>query len=114
MEPKPQYYKPLPVMDELRYAAFEYLLFNPGSKFDDWMQGMLEQYPTEVVDALGVNPETVYAELSDLWNSDYADPQTGIKQKFSEWALAFANEYAIGIYFRLVKAYDSLRPLGFA
>jgi hypothetical protein len=54
-------------MNELKAAAFEFLLLNPGSEFGDWQQGLIEQYPTEVVDTLGSNPEEVYAELADLW-----------------------------------------------
>lgn len=88
---------------ELQEAAFEYLLLNPGSEFGDWQQGLISDYPTEVVDALGTYPEEVNAALADLWESDYADPKTGMEQKFSEWAMSFANEYAVGIYYFLVE-----------
>lgn len=91
-------------MDVLRNAAFEYLLLNPGSEFSDWQQGLIENYPTEVVDALGTNPEEVNAALADLWESDYEDERTGVEQKFGEWAMCFANEYAVGIYYFLVEA----------
>lgn len=89
---------------ELKQCAFEYLLLNPGSEFGDWQPGLIEQYPTEVVDALGNNPNEVYSGLSDLWETDYTDPQTGIEQKLSEWAMSFANEHAVGIYYFLVDA----------
>lgn len=89
-------------MGELKDAAFEYLLLNPGSDFDDWRKGLIADYTTEVVDALGDSPEDVYAELADLWESDYEDQSTGIEQKFCEWALAFATENAVDIYYRLV------------
>lgn len=36
-------------MDDLKAAAFEYLLLNPGSEFGDWREGLIEQYPAEVV-----------------------------------------------------------------
>lgn len=36
---------------ELQEAAFEYLLLNPSSEFDDWQQGLISDYPAEVVDA---------------------------------------------------------------
>lgn len=101
-----------PLMDELKAAAFEYLLLNPGSDFGDWQQGLIEQYPAEVVDALGNNPDEVFAELSDLWESDYTDPKTGIEQKFSEWAMSFANEHAVGIYYFLVDARTDLKRMG--
>lgn len=98
-------------MDELKAAAFEYLLLNPGSEFGDWQQGLIEQYPTEVVDALGSNPEEVYAELADLWESDYTDPKTGMEQKLSEWAMSFANEYSVGVYYFLVDACKDLKRM---
>lgn len=91
-------------MHELKEVAFEYLLLNPGSEFGDWRQGLIEQYPAEVVDALGTDPEEAYAGIADLWESDYRDRKTGLEQKFSEWAMAFANEYSVGIYYFLVDA----------
>lgn len=93
-----------PFLEELKEAAFEYLLLNPGSEFGDWQQGLISGYPTEVVDALGTNTEEVNAALADLWESDYEDPKTGIVQKFCEWAMSFANEYAVGIYYFLADA----------
>lgn len=97
------------LMDELRDAAFEYLLLNPGSEFGDWQKGLIEEYPTEVVDALGTNPDEVYSDLTDLWEREYLDPKTGLEQKFSEWAMSFANEYAAGVYYFLVDACDKLK-----
>lgn len=92
-----------PLMDELKDAAFEYLLLNPGSEFGDWQQGMIEDYPTEVVDALGNNPADVYSSLADLWEADYEDAKTGIEQRLSDWALAFATEQSVNIYYELVE-----------
>lgn len=100
------------MMDELKDAAFEYLLLNPGSEFGDWQQGLIEQYPTEVVDALGSNPGEVYADLADLWETDYLDPKTGIEQKLSEWAVSFVNEHTVGIYYFLVDACADLKRMG--
>lgn len=91
-------------LQELKEAAFEYLLLNPGSEFGDWQQGLISDYPAEVVDALGNNPNEVFADLADLWESDYEDPKTGIEQKLCEWAMSFANEYAVGIYYFLADA----------
>lgn len=99
-------------MDDLKAAAFEYLLLNPGTEFCDWQQGLISDYPTEVVDALGTNSEEVYADLADLWDSDYCDPKTGIEQKYSEWAISFANEYAVGVYYFLVDACTDLKRMG--
>lgn len=98
------YNEPTTLTAELQEAAFEYLLLNPGSEFGDWQQGLISDYPAEVVDALGTNPEEVNASLADMWESDYEDPKTGTCQKFSEWAMSFANEYAVGIYYFLVDA----------
>lgn len=106
------YTETAPLKGELQDAAFEYLLLNPGSDFGDWRQGLIEQYPAEVVDALGNNPDEVFAELSDLWESDYTDPKTGIEQKFSEWAMSFANEHAVGIYYFFVDACNELKRMG--
>lgn len=91
-------------MDDLKDAAFEFLLLNPGSEFGDFQNGLIEGYPCEAVDALGSDPEEAFCALADLWESDYLDPKTGLEQKFSEWAMSFANEYAVGIYYSLVEA----------
>lgn len=94
------------LMDQLKDSAFEYLLLNPGSEFGDWLQGMVEDYPTEVVDALGNNPTEVYSSLADLWEDDYEDIKTGIVQRLSDWALAFATEQSVNIYYELVEVYS--------
>lgn len=99
-------------MAELKEAAFEYLLLNPGTEFGDWQQGLVSDYPAEVVDALGCNPSEAYAGLADLWERDYTDPKTGIEQKFSEWAESFATEPAVGIYYFLVDACADLKRMG--
>lgn len=96
------------LMDELKAAAFEYLLLNPGSDFGDWQQGLISDYPTEVIDALGTDPHEVHSALADLWESDYEDPQTGIEQKYCQWAMAFANEYATAIYHHLIDTCNAL------
>lgn len=100
------------MMDELKEAAFEYLLLNPGSEFGDWQSGLIQEYPTEVVDALGSNPVEVYSDLSELWETDYLDTTTGIEQKFSQWADSFANESAVGVYYYLVDACAELKKMG--
>lgn len=92
------------MLAELKEAAFEYLLTNPGTEFPDFQHDLVANYPTEVTDAYGDDPEEVYARLSDLWETEYHDPKTGIEQTFSEWALTFANDYAVGIYYYLIEA----------
>ena len=99
-------------MDELKAAAFEYLLLNPGSDFGDWQNGLIEEYPAEVADALGTNPGEVYAALADLWESEYEDPKTGIWQDFHEWAECFCNDASVGIYYYLVDACTDLKRMG--
>ena len=99
-------------MDELREAAFEYLLLNPGSDFGDWQQGLISEYPDIVVDALGSNPHEAMSGLADLWESEYEDPKTGLWQDFKEWAEAFSNEAAVGIYYHLVEACEKTTPNG--
>ena len=100
------------LMDELKAAAFEYLLTNPGCEFVDWQQGLIDDYPEEVVDALGNNPGDVYAALADLWEDDYEDPRTGTWRKFGEWAMVFANEYAVQLYYDLADACAELKKAG--
>ncbi len=97
-EEQPDFY------EELKDAAFEYLRHNPGSDFGDWSQGLIEQYPTEVVDALGNNPAEVFSDLADLWDSDYYDPATDIEQKFSVWAECFITDASTDLYYHLVDA----------
>lgn len=59
---------------DLKEAAWNILHENPGTDFGDWQMMLIEQYPTEVVDALGTNPPEVFAELSDWWDCmDYDD-----------------------------------------
>lgn len=90
------------LMDELKRAAFECLQLNPGSEYGDWMGDMLREYPAEVVDALGCDPEEAYVSMADLWESDYCDPATGMERSFSDWALVFATEESVDAYRELV------------
>lgn len=104
-----EYYSPYSKdpLAEIKAAAFEYLLLNPGSDFGDWQDGMLEQYPDDVVDALGNNPPEVFAAFADLWEADYTDPRTGIEQSIKNWALAFATEQSVDLYYRLAEVLSS-------
>lgn len=97
-----------PLMQELKDAAFEVLLLNPGSDQGDWAQELVANYPTEVVDALGVSPESVYASLADMWSEDYYDTASDLEKSFSEWADAFCNEEAVSLYYALVEAREGL------
>ena len=81
-------------LEELKAAAFEALLLNPGCEQGDWAEILVSQYGTEVVDAYGTNPDEVYAELADLWESPYLDENSGLEYDFKTWAGAFATEAA--------------------
>lgn len=90
---------------DLKEAAWNILHENPGTDFGDWQMMLIEQYPTEVVDALGTNPPEVFAELSDWWDSmDYDDGVMEIPHTFREWAEYFATERSVELYDLLVEA----------
>lgn len=90
---------------ELKEAAWNILHENPGTDFGDWQMILIEQYPTEVVDALGTNPPEVFAELSDWWDCmDYDDGVLEIPHTFREWAEYFATERSVELYDLLVEA----------
>lgn len=91
--------------EELKEAAWNILHENPGTDFGDWQMMLIEQYPTEVVDALGTNPPEVFAELSDWWDCmDYEDGVLEIPHTFREWAEYFATERSVELYDLLVEA----------
>lgn len=87
---------------ELKMAAWNILHENPGIDFGDWQVRLIEQYPTEVVDAIGSHPAEVYATLTDMWDcEDYEDTETEECHTYAEWAEIFATD-------RSVQLYDSL------
>lgn len=90
---------------DLKEAAWNILHENPSTDFGDWQMMLIEQYPTEVVDALGTNPPEVFAELSDWWDCmDYDDGVMEIPHTFREWAEYFATERSVELYDLLVEA----------
>ena len=89
---------------DLKEAAWNILHENPGTDFGDWQMMLIEQYPTEVVDAFGTNPPEVFAELSDWWDCmDYDDGVLEIPHTFREWAEYFATERSVELYDLLVE-----------
>ena len=71
-----------------------------------------EQYPTEVVDAVGSHPAEAYASLADLWDTvDFEDKATGEYHKFNEWADYFATEQSIELYDLLAEARNEIKHL---
>lgn len=98
-----------PIMDELRAAAFEVLLLNPGSDQNDWAMTLIGQYGCNVVDAYGDNPPEVFHCLADLWDAPYYDPNSGLEYCFKEWALAFFTEEGVRMYYDLTGALDRMK-----
>ena len=97
---------------ELKEAAWNILHENPGSDLGDWQDLLIEQYPTEVVDALGTNPPEVYAQLSDWWETmDYDDGVLETSYSFRDWAEYFATEQSVELYDLLVEAKRKIRHL---
>lgn len=98
---------------ELKEAAWNILHENPGTDFGGWQDMLIEQYPTEVVDALGTNPPEVFAELSDWWGSmGYDDGITDFCYTFRDWAEYFATERSVELYDLLVEEKRKIRRLG--
>lgn len=90
-------------LEELKAVAFEVLLQNPGTEKDVWVQTLVENYPDEVVNAYGNNPFEVYSQLDDLWESPFYDPTSGKELDFADWALTFATDQSVQLYYDLVE-----------
>lgn len=91
------------LLEELKAAAFEVLLLNPGCEQSDWAKILVEQYGTEVVDAYGTDPAEAYASLADLWESPYFDKNSRLEYDFKTWAEAFATDAAVQMYYDLTE-----------
>ena len=90
---------------ELKDAAWNVLHENPGYGFDEWIQTLIDEYPSEVVDALGAEPAETYASLADMWNTeDYEDEATGESHSFKDWAEYFATDRSVELYDMLTEA----------
>lgn len=89
------------IFEELRYAAFEVLLLHPASTRETWVQTLMEQYPTEVIDALGTDTETTRKRLNKMWHDTYTDT-AGVTRSYAEWAALFATEEAISNYYKTI------------
>lgn len=79
-------------LQELRDAAWNIVKENPGIERQDWIDTLIRQYPTEVVDAYGTDPWEVNHSLSDLWEMEYSDPDTGEWNSFAGWSEYFATD----------------------
>lgn len=89
-------------LEELKAAAFEVLLLNPGCEQSDWAKILVEQYATELTDAYGTNPADVYASLADLWESPYFDKNSGLEYDYKTWAEALWTDAAVQMYYDLI------------
>lgn len=89
-------------VDEIKAAAFEVLLLNPGCERCDWVNTLVEQYGTELVDAYGTDPSEVYASLDDLWETPYTDRNSGLEYDYETWAEAFATDASVQMYYDLI------------
>lgn len=90
---------------ELKEAAWNVLHENPGYGFDEWVQTLMEEYPGEVVDAVGSHPAEAFASLADMWDTeDYEDEATGECHAFKDWAEYFATDRSIELYDKLTEA----------
>lgn len=97
---------------ELKEAAWNILHENPDTDLESWKMMLIEQYPTEVVDALGTNPTEVFAELSDWWGSmGYEDGITDLCYTFRGWAEYFATDRSVELYDQLVEAKREIKRL---
>lgn len=54
-------------LGELKDAAQEVWQDNPGATFEEWRHTLMEQYPTEIVDALGTDEKEVNSRLHEIW-----------------------------------------------
>lgn len=90
-------------LEELKSAAFEVLLLNPGCQQSDWAKILVEKYTTELTDAYGTNPADVHASLSDLWESPYFDKNSGLEYDYKTWAEALWTDAAVQMYYDLTE-----------
>ena len=88
-------------LDELRNAAFEVMLLHPATTRETWVQTLMEQYPAEVIDALGTDEETTRERLEKMWGEDYTDT-AGETRSYADWAALLATESDITEYYKSI------------
>ena len=89
------------LLNELRHAAFEVLLLHPATTRDTWVQLLMEQYPTEVTDALCTDKKMARERLNKMWGEDYTDT-AGVTRSYAEWAALLATEEDISNYYKTI------------
>lgn len=97
---------------ELKQCAWNILHENPGYDFDEWTQTLMEQFPIEVVDAIGSHPTETYASLCEMWDDEYTDSETGECRTFRQWAKRFDSYSAIDRYDKAAEEKVILRRSG--
>lgn len=58
---------------ELKAIACNVLLDNPGISFEDWSEILFDQFPAEVVDALGSDEDKIKQTLRQWWIHEIND-----------------------------------------
>lgn len=96
---------------ELKQCAWNVLHENPGVDMDEWIDILMRQYPTEVVDAIGSHPAETYASLCEMWQDEYTDPETGECNAFWQWAKKFSSYSVIDRYDKAAEQEAILRHL---
>lgn len=89
------------LIEELHHAAFEVLLLHPSTTRDTWVQTLMEQYPTEVIDALGTDTETTRKRLNKMWHDTYTDT-AGETRSYADWAALFATDADVQAYYKTI------------
>ena len=88
-------------LNELHHAAFEVLLLHPATTRETWVQTLMEQYPAEVIDALGTGTETTRERLNKMWSEDYTDT-AGETLSYADWAALLATEEDVNNYYKTI------------
>ena len=97
---------------ELQEAAWAVLKSNPGTGMAEWIELLFEQYPAEVIDALGTDEETVRGTLSWWWTCEvFTDKKTGMTETYRDWAAYFSTERSVKLYEMLSDARLEIRRL---
>ena len=94
----------------LKECAWNILHENPGIDRYDWIDKLIQEYPSEVVDAYGTNPPEVFQELSDLWDMEYTNPETEEWHSFAYWSEYFDNDPDV-LHNKLDRANERIREL---
>lgn len=85
--------EPCDFMQELKVAAWNIVRENPGIEVQDWIEMLIKQYPSEVVDAFGSNPFEAFPLMEDFWDcNDYEDPESGECRTFADWSEYYATD----------------------